>query len=83
MTPPTNKAQDLDNYQKIQSIYLDWHDRRRPLSGFVREIESLIANQVAEKLQSYDQILNNGWNAERLHSIIKEDLATLKGKEDK
>lgn len=28
-----------DEYQKLQQIYLDWHDGKRPMSGFIRELQ--------------------------------------------
>jgi hypothetical protein len=30
---------DSDEYQQIQRIYLDWHNGKRPMSGFIRELQ--------------------------------------------
>ena len=33
---PTDSGQQ---YQELQRIYLDWHDGKRPLSGFIKAIQ--------------------------------------------
>jgi hypothetical protein len=32
---------ESDEYQQIQRIYLDWHNGKRPMSGFIRDIQHL------------------------------------------
>jgi hypothetical protein len=42
-SPNTNKdsgSGEDEQYQQIQRIYLDWHDGRRPLSGFVNALSA-------------------------------------------
>lgn len=37
---PTPSNLEDNNYQEVQRIYLDWHNGKRPLSGFMNAILS-------------------------------------------
>lgn len=44
MTTPLPADSD-EQYQALQAIYLTWHDGKRPLSGFIREVQAIIAEK--------------------------------------
>jgi hypothetical protein len=47
-SPPTSEIDSgllTDDYLALQQIYLDWYDRRRPLSGFINELATLITDR--------------------------------------
>jgi len=38
-------AETDEEYQKLQSIYLSWNQGRRPLSGYIRELQELLREE--------------------------------------
>lgn len=53
MTAPLPADSD-EQYQALQAIYLTWHDGKRPLSGFIREVQAFIAEK--ERVARIDEL---------------------------
>lgn len=66
MTDPASSEDE--RYQRLQDIYLKWHSRRRPLSGFICELKAEL--EQAEAAARIDE--NMQWAD--LHKIVLRDL---------
>lgn len=50
-----------DLYKNLQETYLKYHDGHRPMSGFIRKLESIVIEQVTKaKLDEAAEIHNEG-----------------------
>jgi len=70
-----------DTSQRLTRDILEWQSRGGLVEELVMFIETEIQAAVEARMKQYSLILANGWSAERLHGIIREDLAKLHNKE--
>jgi hypothetical protein len=65
-----NTSQD-EQYAELQRIYLDWHHGKRPLSGYIHELDDYITAHYTPKTEQ-QETLNRARH--ELHSILTTDV---------